>query len=115
MPNRLNRDFRDAGVASIGQGVAIGAQPPRHQRVADFRHIDPRLRDRDGRADIPAIFHQPSELLRAEMAPRVDRDDFVGVEPLREGADLGRGGSVSQIGTMLRIELPGGDRQGAIE
>src|SRR5207248_5531482 len=83
--------------------------------LADFRHIDMRGRDGDRRPHIEAGADLLGEDLADEMPPRVERDDRLGLGPLRMRPDQGRWRGVGQVGAMVRREGAGCDRQGAVD
>ena len=94
---------------------AVGLQTPGDDRVAHLVQIEPRLGDRDGRADVLAFRDLGLERIGDEMAPRIERDDAPRLRPLRERTD-GRGRMrIGEIGPADRIEGAGGNRQRPVE
>ena len=86
---------------------AVGLQPLRENRRADFRQVEPRARHRDTRADVDAFGDLLAEILRNQMAPRVECDNAARLAPLREGPDGGGGKRIGEIGPADRIERTG--------
>ena len=94
--------------------VAVGANASGLDRGANFRHVDMRAGDRDGRPDVVAKREIFAEFLTDEMAPRIERDDLRCVGPLRMRADAVGGRGVGQVGTMVARQCACGDRQRAV-
>ena len=69
-PHRLDRGLGHAHVAVPLQDVAVGLQAPRRHGVLDLRHVDVRLGDGDGRADVPARRQLVGEDRRPPDGPR---------------------------------------------
>jgi len=59
-------------------------QPARRDRGLQFRQIEARAGDGNARADIGTLGDLLGEFFRGEMSPRIERDDFVRIGPLRE-------------------------------
>jgi hypothetical protein len=84
--------------------IAVGLQPPGNHGIAHLDQVETRPGDRDARADVEAFGDLRLEGVGDQMAPRIERNDFFGLAPLRERAD-GRGRkSVGQVGPADRIE-----------
>ena len=115
MPDRVDGGLGDADVAVAGQDGPVRAEPASGDRVLDFRHVDPRLGDGDGRANVEAVGELIRERLADQMAERIERNDSIGVEPLWMRPDADGGGGILQIGRVRRIEGARGDRERAVD
>ena len=111
MPHRIDRSLHHADVAVSDHDVAVDANASGLDGVANFRHVDVRAGDRDGRPDVVAKREILAEFLTDEMAPRIERDDLRCVGPLRMRTDAVGGRGVGQVGTMVARQCACCNRQ----
>ncbi len=80
----------------------------------DLVQRQPRLGDRDRRADVDAVGDMVAEILRDPVAPGVERDDLAGLAPLRVRPDVADRRRVLEVRPRLGIHRAGGNRQRAV-
>src|ERR1051326_7453520 len=115
VPYRVDRRLGDTHLAARQYDLAVWLDPALDDPLADFRHIDMCGRDGDRWPHIDTGADLLGEDLADEMPPRVERDDRLGIGPLRMRPDQGRRSGVGQVGAMMRREGAGRHRQGAVD
>ena len=96
--------------------LAVDLESALVEERSQFRQRQPRLGDRDGRADVDALARSPVLKSSATRWPHGSSETMrVGLGPLRERADLDDRRRVVQVRPRDRIERAGGNRERAIE
>ena len=72
------------------------------------------LGDRDRGADIDAGRDQVGMVFGDPVAPRVERNNTLGIGPLRVRADVHRRRGVREIGAVVALQIPRSDCQRAV-
>ena len=88
-PDRLNGRLGDPDITVLGQNVAIRRQSPGRDRLLNLRHIDPGFGDRDGGADVQALFQLVTKDIAHHVTERIQRNNLGRVAPLRVRTDRG--------------------------
>ncbi len=81
----------------------------------ELRHVDVGRGHRDRRPYVPMLGETVGEGRGDEMAPGIERDDLRRIRPLPERSDRRHRRRIGEIGHVDRAQLPGGDRERAIE
>src|SRR5438270_593157 len=83
MPYRIDRRLGDADLAVVEQDLAVGTQGPVGKERAKLGCRNPRPGDRNRRTDVDTGADMFRKDLSGQMAPRVERDNFRRIAPLR--------------------------------
>ena len=104
IPHRIDRNL-DHRHAAVGMdGTAVSLQPSGSNGIAHLDQVETRAGDGDARADVEAFGNLRLEGVGDQMAPRIERDDFLGLAPLRKRTDGGGRKRIGQVGPADRIE-----------
>ena len=114
IPDRIDRRLHHAHAAVPGDDIAVGANAARGDGGADFRHVDMRAGDRNGRPHVVAAREMLAEDVAHQMPPWIERDDFLGIAPLRVRADALDRRGVREVGDMIVGERARGDGERAV-
>jgi hypothetical protein len=98
-----------------GDDVAVGANAARRDGGADFRHIDMRTGDGDGRPHVVAALKVLAEHVTHQVTPRIERHDLPGIAPLRVRSDALDRRGIRQVGDVIVGERPRRDGERAVD
>src|SRR5215472_3447486 len=115
MPYWIDRRLGDADLAVGQQHLPVGRQAAVGEQRPQFGSDDLGPGDRYRRAYVDAGANMFGEHLPGEVAPRIERDDFRWVGPLRLPRNQSRRRGVGEIGPMVPRQRPGGDGERPID
>ncbi len=87
--------------------VAVVFEATASDRGLQLGQIEPRLGDRNARADIDPFGDLGRKVFGNEMTPGIERYDLLGIGPLSERPDDSSGMGVCEVGTLQRIKRAG--------
>ncbi len=115
IPDRIDRRLDHADAAGLADDLAIDRDAAGDDGLADFRHVDVGAGDRDRRTDVVAAREIVAEFLADQMSPRIERDDLLGVRPLRIGPDVRCRRGVGEVGKLVGLERLRRDGERAVD
>lgn len=127
MPDRLDRGLGDVDLDTgvhVGErwkgrrlldDLSVDGQVAGERSGVELAHLDVRARARDGRSGVEASVDLLLKLGLDDVAPGVEGDDGLLVEPAGLGREVEGGVGVGVVGLVVGVERVEGDGKGFVD
>ena len=115
IPDRIDGNLHDSDGAALVHDAVVALQSAGCERGLNLSEVEPRPGHRNGGTNINARRNLGGKRLRSQVPPGIERDNGVGIGPLRKWSDVDCRMGVRQVRATVRIERAGRHGKRTIE
>ena len=107
IPDRIDGDLHDSDGATLVHDMVVALQSAGCERGLNLGEVKSRLGHCNRGTNINARRNLGGKRLRSQVPPGVERDNGLGIGPLRKRSDVDRRMGIRQVRAAVRIERAG--------